>query len=68
MKKDTISVKGMSCSHCEGRVNTAVSAINGVKAVKASAKKSEVVVKFDEALTSLGVISEEIKKVGYEVI
>lgn len=68
MKKDTISVKGMSCSHCEGRVNIAVSAINGVKAVKASAKKSEVVVKFDEALTSLGVISEEIKKVGYEVI
>lgn len=68
MKKENFNVNGMSCAHCEGRVNTAVGALNGVKAVKASAKKNEVTVKYDEGTVDTQAIVAEIVKAGYEVI
>ena len=67
MVKETIKVMGMSCSHCENRVNTALLEIDGVKSCKASAKKGEVAVKFDEGKTSLEKIKGTIIDVGYEV-
>lgn len=68
MKKEVIEVKGMMCSHCEGRVTAAIEALDGVKSVKADAKKAKVTVKFDEAKLSLAEISEKIKSCGYEVL
>lgn len=68
MKKEVIEVRGMMCSHCEGRVNDALSSVDGVKSVKADAKKAKVTVKFDEEKTSLSELKEKIKAVGYEVL
>ncbi|MEG0692880.1 MAG: cation transporter [Oscillospiraceae bacterium] len=68
MLKEILSVTGMSCAHCEGRVNTALEAIDGVKSSKASAKKNEVVVKFDESKTDLATIKAKIIEIGYEVV
>ena len=57
----------MSCAHCEARVNGALEALNGVKSSKASAKKSEVSVKFEESVVGLEKIKETITELGYEV-
>lgn len=67
MKKEVIEVQGMSCAHCENRVNTAVSALDGVKDAKASAKKSSLTVKFDESAVTIDKIKETVKEAGYEV-
>lgn len=68
MTKETISVNGMSCAHCEARVNGAVEALEGVKSCKASAKKSNAVVKFDETAISPDTIRHAITEAGYEVV
>lgn len=67
MTKVTVSVKGMSCAHCEARVNKAVLELAGVSSCKASAKKSEAVVKFDEGAIDLAAVKAAIIDVGYEV-
>jgi copper chaperone len=66
MVKEKIIVNGMSCAHCEARVNTALEAVEGVKSSKANAKKNEVVVKFDETAVSLDALKETIREAGYE--
>ena len=66
MDKLSISVKGMSCAHCEARVNTAVEALPGVKSCKASAKKGEVTFKFDPAVTGPDAVKVAIREAGYE--
>lgn len=67
MKKVILTVKGMSCGHCEKRVNEALLALNGVKKSKASSKKSEVVCLFDESVVSLEQIKAAITEAGYGV-
>lgn len=67
MTKATFKVNGMSCAHCEGRVNTALEALEGVKQSKASAKKAEVTVKYEESSVTLDAIKEAVRQVGYEV-
>lgn len=67
MKKEVLSVKGMSCAHCEGRINSALMALSGVKECKAEAKKEKVSLKYDEAVISLQTIRENITELGYEV-
>ena len=66
MTKEIFSVKGMSCAHCEGRVNEALNAIDGVKSSKASAKKAEVAVKYDEGKVSLADLKAAVNALGYE--
>lgn len=66
MTKETIPVKGMSCSHCEARVTAAVEGMEGVKSCKASAKKSSVTVKFDPQITGIDAIKVTIREAGYE--
>ena len=68
MKKETFYVKGMMCAHCEARVTNALSALDGVKSVKASAKKGEVTVKYEEAALSSDTIRTAITETGYEVL
>ena len=67
MTKEVLTVTGMSCAHCEARVNGALEALDGVKSSKASAKKSEVAVKFDESTVGLDKIKSVISELGYEV-
>ena len=48
--KMTLTVEGMNCAHCEAAVSSALSALAGVKSVKANSKKSSVVVAHDGTL------------------
>ena len=66
MTKEVFAVKGMSCAHCEGRINDALNAIDGVKNSKASAKKAEVSVKYDENKVSLADLKAAVNALGYE--
>jgi uncharacterized protein len=56
-QKKIFKVEGMSCSHCERAVETAVKNIKGVSSVKASAPKARAEVSIDEAVTSQAIIT-----------
>lgn len=64
--KFVVKVQGMSCSHCERRVEAAVTGVAGVLKAKASAKKGEVIVKSDDA-SVLPRVRQAIREAGYEV-
>ena len=66
MEKQIITVKGMSCGHCEMAVKNAVMELEGVKKARASYKKGQVVVKFDAELVSPEQIKAAIVQTGYE--
>lgn len=62
----TIKVNGMMCSHCEGRVNKAVGALDGVYFVSADKDRGVVEVDFDEKRLNVEKIKEVIAEQGYE--
>ena len=63
----TIKIKGMTCGHCEGRVNTELGKISGVTEVKAVAADGVAVITSSEALNSED-ISQAVTAAGYKVI
>jgi len=62
----TISIKGMMCGHCEGRVRTALEAIDGVEVLEVSNLKGIALVKASPAVTE-GALRAAVEKAGYEV-
>lgn len=66
-KAERFLVDGMSCSHCEERIEKAVQALEGVHMVSASAPIGEVSVYHDPELVDRHLIVEAIKKAGYQV-
>lgn len=68
MKTDTIRVEGMACGHCEATVQDAVRKQPGVVKVKASKRKKQAVVEYDENLVSLEQIIAAIEQTGYDVV
>jgi len=70
-EEEVVSVKfiveGMTCTGCENTVNNSVSEIPGVVEVKASHTDGEVVVSFDQSLTSTDEISKVISEKNYQV-
>ncbi|MCQ8103137.1 cation transporter [Methylomonas sp. SURF-2] len=63
----SINVSGMKCGGCENTLNTALSAIEGVLAVKASHQEKKVEVEFDPAKTDLDEIEDAIADAGFSV-
>ncbi len=63
--KKTISIEGMMCGHCTGRVTTALSALIGVKVLETSVEKKYAIVESDVADE---VLKEAIEDIGYDVI
>ena len=68
MDKVVINVLGMSCSHCENSVNEAISELDGVEDVRASAADKNVVVEYDSSKVSNKDIKNVIIDLGYEII
>ena len=50
MKQETIRVTGMSCAHCEARLEKTLSALPGVKSCAADARRGEVRVAYELSL------------------
>lgn len=63
----TLSVEGMSCSHCENAIKKSVGALNGVSNVTVDLKEKKVIVEFDPELISIDIIRDTIEDQGYDV-
>lgn len=66
-KKETLSVMGMSCSHCEQAVEKGVAAMSGVSKVKANAAGNSVDVFYKGDAPDMAAIKAKIVELGYEV-
>lgn len=65
--KKVISIEGMHCDHCSGRVNDALANLQGVDKVKVNLKKKNAVVKCSDDLSN-DTIKQTITKLGFEVV
>lgn len=65
--KKVISIEGMHCDHCSGRVNDALANLQGVDKVKVNLKKKNAVVKCSDELSN-DTIKQTITKLGFEVV
>ena len=68
MEKVTLNVEGMSCSHCEHAVKTAVGALDGVAAVDVSLADKTVTVEYDAGKVAIGEFKAAIEDQGYDVV
>jgi sulfite exporter TauE/SafE/copper chaperone CopZ len=66
MTRQTVLVQGMSCAACEQRIERALSAVPGVRAVKASAPRSEVT--FEAVDVAPSAVDGAIRGAGYQPI
>ena len=67
MKTVTLAVEGMMCGHCEARVQDALTKIEGIASVKASAQNGQVTCEYDEVQIQEDTIIDAIEAVGYDV-
>ncbi len=66
MSETIVKITGMTCGHCEGRVTTELSKLDGVSEVKASAVDAQAVVVSAGALDAEA-ISRAVIAAGYRV-
>jgi copper chaperone CopZ len=66
IKKRTIHVTGMTCEGCEATIDTALSEIDGIKAVK-SDKSGRVYVAYNLRKINLEAIEELISGLNFEI-
>ena len=67
-KKETVVVKGMTCSHCEKTVVDGVGDLDGVSKVKASAGADRVDVFYNGDAPDMEQVKKKIVELGYEVV
>lgn len=67
MKKEILSITGMSCAACAKAVERSVSKVEGVSSATVNFANEKLNVEFDEGKTDLNIIKEAIKKAGYGV-
>lgn len=64
--KKILKIEGMTCSHCQARVEIALNGISGVNA-KVDLKKKAAVVSFDSDVSD-AVFKDAVTEAGYEVV
>lgn len=67
MKKEILSITGMSCAACAKAVERSVSKVEGVSSATVNFANEKLNVEFDEGKTDLNIIKEAIIKAGYGV-
>jgi len=67
MAEKTVAIKGMTCGHCEGRVNTEIMAIPGVIGVVVSAEKAHAIIT-SELEISGDAIESAVQAAGYSLL
>ncbi|MBF0491344.1 MAG: cation-translocating P-type ATPase [Deltaproteobacteria bacterium] len=63
--KNTISIEGMHCASCVGRIEKAVSALPGLKKINVDLLGKTAQVEFDENILEVSTLSHEIQKLGF---
>lgn len=64
--KKVITIEGMMCSHCTGRVNKALEAVEGVSAVSVNLKKKTATVELAAEVAD-DILTAAVTEAGYEV-
>lgn len=67
MQTETLTVTGMTCGGCVSSVSNALRGINGVSDVNVSLASGQVVVQYDELLTSADQFEAALLRTGYGV-
>lgn len=65
IKREIIKVYDMTCTSCEGKVESALKKVNGVVNVIASYSAQQVTVEYDSVICNIEQLKEAIKKAGY---
>ncbi|MBU0457456.1 MAG: heavy-metal-associated domain-containing protein [Nanoarchaeota archaeon] len=65
MNQEIIKIKGMHCKSCVELIETKLSSLEGIEAVKVNLAKDEAEIRFDSNKISLEKIKSEINKLGY---
>ena len=68
MRKDTITVEGMSCNHCKLAVETAVKKLNGVVMAEVELTAKTLQVEYDNGQVDLRQIGQAVEDAGFEVV
>ena len=68
MQNLTLSVDGMTCSHCESRVKKAVSSLNGVSSVNVDLSGNTVSIELDPSAVTEKQVKDAIEDQGYQVV
>ena len=66
MKKVKLNIAGMTCNHCVGRVETALSELEGVERVKINLKKESAKINYDEKLKKIDDLKKAVEEAGYQ--
>lgn len=67
MKKEIITVEGMSCNHCKNAVESAVKALPGIASAEVNLAAKNLTVEFDETKVTLSAIKKAVEEEGYTV-
>ncbi|MFL1895266.1 mercuric transport protein MerTP [Aquimarina sp. 2-A2] len=68
ISKVEFTIKGMTCGGCEAHIESEVYKLNGILEVKATYKKGNTVVKYDNTKVTNKEIEVAIGKTGYKII
>ncbi len=63
-----LNVEGMSCSHCENAVKSALTDLDGVQKVNVDLKEKTVTIEYDESKTDEKKFKDAIEEAGYDVV
>ena len=61
-----LSVKGMSCSSCVTKVQTALQGVPGVKKAEVSLEKNEALVTYEKGKTTPEALAKAVEKAGFK--
>ncbi|HQO04294.1 MAG TPA: copper ion binding protein [Spirochaetota bacterium] len=65
MKREKISIEGMSCGHCVMAIENALGKLPGISDVRVDLKTNSADVEFDDTAISINQIFDEIDNQGY---
>jgi copper chaperone CopZ len=68
INKVEYSIKGMTCTGCEGHIESEVNKLDGIIEVKANYEKGNTIVKYDKTKVTNKEIEDAVGKTGYKII
>lgn len=68
MRKETVSVTGMTCASCAKAIERSVGKIEGIQSANVNPATEKLNVEFDESRTDILKVKEAVKKAGYGVL
>lgn len=67
MQQITFKVGGMTCGHCQRRVQEAIMNVNGVKKATVDLTNGEATVEYDEFQVQPDVFKKAVAEAGYQI-